>query len=114
MIDRILVGLIFLVGLWGLIGKKNLVKKVFGLSIINAAVVILFIMEGGKAGSSAPILEPGVRDIVDPVPQALMLTAIVIGVCVTALALAMAYRLYKATGSFDIDEVRERLDDGHL
>ncbi len=113
MFDRALIGLIFLVGLWGLIRKRNLVKKVFGLSILNAAVVILFIMEGGKAGSSAPILERGVRDIVDPVPQALMLTAIVIGVCVTALALAMAYRLFKATGSLDIDEVRERLDERH-
>mgnify|MGYP000875708241 CR=1 FL=1 len=112
MINRAVVGLLFLVGLWALVGKRNLVKKVFGLSILNAAVVLLFILEGGSSGDSAPILGQGVSGIVDPVPQALMLTAIVIGVCVTALALAMAYRLFKATGSMDIDEIKERLNDG--
>ncbi len=51
--------------------------------------------------------------MVDPVPQALMLTAIVIGVCVTALALALAVRLYKATGSLEIDTISERLRSEH-
>jgi multicomponent Na+:H+ antiporter subunit C len=52
----------------------------------------------------------GVKNIVDPVPQALMLTAIVIGVCLTALALAIAFRLYRSTGSFDIDKIREKVE----
>lgn len=108
---RILIGLLFLVGLWGLVSKRHLIKKIFGLSILNAAVVILFVVEGATVGVSAPIMESGVSNIVDPIPQALMLTAIVIGVCVTGLALAMAYRLYKATGSFDIDEIRRRIAD---
>lgn len=111
MYARILIGLLFLVGLWGLVAKRHLIKKIFGLSILNAAVVILFVVEGASIGNSAPIMESGVSNIVDPIPQALMLTAIVIGVCVTALALAMAYRLYKATGSFDIDEIRRRIAD---
>jgi multicomponent Na+:H+ antiporter subunit C len=111
MSSRILLGIMFLVGLWGLVAKRHLIKKIFGLSILNAAVVILFVLEGTGPGDSAPIMESGVSNIVDPIPQALMLTAIVIGVCVTALALAMAYRLHKATGSYDIDEIRRRIAD---
>lgn len=109
MIARMLIGMLFLVGLWGLVAKRHLIKKIFSLSILNASVVILFVVEGADAGDSAPIMGSGVVNIVDPIPQALMLTAIVIGVCVTALALAMAYRLYKATGSFDIDEIRRSI-----
>ncbi|TFG79400.1 MAG: Na+/H+ antiporter subunit C [Spirochaetales bacterium] len=111
MIDRILVCSLFLVGLWGIVAKKNLIKKIFGLSILNSAVVLFFVLEGARVGSSAPIMQDGITAIVDPIPQALMLTAIVVGVCVTALALAMAYRLYKATGSYDIDVIRERIHD---
>ena len=94
---RILVGLLFLVGLWGLVSKRHLIKKIFGLSILNAAVVILFVVEGAGAGDNAPIMESGVVNIVDPIPP--------------ALALAMAFSLYKATGSFDIDEIRRRIAD---
>ncbi|HPE36410.1 MAG TPA: cation:proton antiporter subunit C [Spirochaetales bacterium] len=112
MVARLLVGMLFLVGLWGVVAKRNLVKKVFGLSILNSAVVLLFVMEGSRSGTAAPIMDAGVADIVDPVPQALMLTAIVIGVCVTALALGMAFRLHRATGSFDIDTIKERLRHG--
>lgn len=111
MTARLIIGALFMVGLWALVAKRNLVKKVFGLTILNSAAVLLFIVEAGGSGDGAPIMG-GFRRIVDPVPQALMLTAIVIGVCVTALALGMAYRLYKATGSLDIEEIRKRLGNG--
>jgi multicomponent Na+:H+ antiporter subunit C len=111
MIERMLLLILFLIGFWGILAKKNIIKKIFGLNMINSAVVILFILEGSRAGEHAPILEDHIRNVVDPIPQALMLTAIVIGVCVTALALALAFRLYKATGSFDIDEIRRKIHD---
>lgn len=111
MIARLLILILFLVGLWGIVAKQNIVKKIFGLTILNSALVILFVLEGSKAGTHAPILTEGIENVVDPVPQALMLTAIVIGVCITALALALAFRLYKATGSFHIDTIHERLHD---
>ena len=110
-IERILILILCLIGLWGIVYKKNIIKKIYSLSILNSSVVILFILEGSFIGENAPIMGKGVKDIVDPVPQALMLTAIVIGVCITALALAIAFRLYRFTGSFDIDEIRERV--GH-
>jgi multicomponent Na+:H+ antiporter subunit C len=110
-VERILLLLLFLVGFWGILTKKNIIKKIFGLNLINAAVVILFVLEGSRVGAHAPILSDGIEKVVDPVPQALMLTAIVIGVCITAFALALAFHLYKATGSFDIDDIRKRVQD---
>jgi multicomponent Na+:H+ antiporter subunit C len=110
-LDRLLLLLLFLIGIWGIVARKNIVKKIFGLTIINSAVVILFILEGSRIGTNTPIMSDGVTGIVDPVPQALMLTAIVIGVCITALALALAFRLHRLTGTFDIDEIRRKLHD---
>ncbi|MBI9108185.1 MAG: NADH-quinone oxidoreductase subunit K [Spirochaetales bacterium] len=109
MIDRILLLILFLIGFYGIIVKKNVIKKIFGLTILNSTIVMLFVLEGSKIGSHVPILEENITPIVDPVPQALMLTAIVIGVCVTALALSIVYRLFNSTGTFDIDEIRSKL-----
>ncbi len=111
MTERVLVMLLFSAGFWGILTQKNLIKKIFGLNIINSAVVLLFVLEGGRIGDNAPIMEEGLRAIVDPLPQALMLTAIVIGLCVNALALSLAYRLYRHCGSFDIDQIRRHIDD---
>jgi multicomponent Na+:H+ antiporter subunit C len=114
MIARFLVLLLFLVGVLGLLARRNLIKKVFSLAIMNSAAVILFTMEGAAIGSAAPLLEIGGtasgQPHVDPVPQALMLTAIVVGVCVTALSLALAYRLYVEYGTLDSDRLRRMVD----
>jgi len=109
MVERLLLLCMFLIGFWGVVAKKNIIKKIFALNILNAAAVILFIVEGNKIGTEAPIMEAGLSRIVDPIPQALMLTAIVIGLCVTALALALAVHLYQGTGSFDIDTIGEKV-----
>jgi multicomponent Na+:H+ antiporter subunit C len=111
MVERILLLLLFMVGFWGIVGKKHIIKKIFGLNILNNAAVILFIVEGSRIGTNAPIMEQTGSSIVDPVPQALMLTAIVIGVCITALSLALAVHLYKISGSFDIDTIRLKVQD---
>lgn len=99
-----------MLGFAALVGHRHIIKKIFGLTIINNAVVIFFVVEGSRIGSSSPILSDGAVSLVDPVPQALMLTAIVIGVCVNALALALAYRLHQATGSFMVDEIYQRIN----
>ncbi len=110
-VERMLLLLLFLIGFWGIVAKKNIIKKIFGLTLINSAMVILFILEGSRIGENAPILGGENQEFVDPVPQALMLTAIVIGVCITAFALALAFRLYKAAGTYNIDAIRVRLHD---
>lgn len=115
MIERALLVLLFLLGFYGLIARRNLVKKVYALTIQNAAVVLLFVLEGSRIGDDAPLLGDEAvaagRSFVDPLPQALMLTAIVVGVCVSALALALAYRLHKLYGTLDSDELRRSM--GH-
>lgn len=97
----LLIGVLFLVGLWGLTTKANLIKKIMALSISNSAVVLLFVYHGSLSGNTAPIL--GTQDtMVDPLPQALMLTAIVVGICVVALALVFVYRIYLVHQTLDI------------
>lgn len=113
MISRILMAAIFLIGLWGVVADKNMMRKVFGLTILTSSVVLLFVVEGGSVGTNAPIMEARISNIVDPIPQALMLTAIIIGVCVTALALALVCRIHAATGTLDIEEAAKRMGDGH-
>ncbi len=111
MIRRVLVLALFATGLAGLVAKRNLIKKAYALAIMNSAIVILFVLEGAAIGSEAPLLGGTGGLFVDPIPQALMLTAIVVGVCVSALALTLAYRLYRHFGTLDIDEIKGRI--GH-
>jgi multisubunit Na+/H+ antiporter MnhC subunit len=69
---------------------------------------LFFILLGYKQAGRAPIYSPGqeITNMVDPLPQALVLTAIVIGLAVTALVVAMAVRIYEKYGSFDISKIR--------
>jgi multicomponent Na+:H+ antiporter subunit C len=104
-----LILILLLVGVWGLIRKRNLIKKVIALNIINSAIVMLFLY-GGASGQNAPILVRGTIDIVDPVPQALMLTAIVVGVCLTALSLALVYLMYQRYHTLDITQIEAQVE----
>lgn len=106
MIARALILCLFITGIAGLTTRRNLVKKAYALSIMNSAVVLLFVLEGSGIGDKAPLLGGSPGAFVDPVPQALMLTAIVVGVCVSALALTIAYRLYGVYGTLDADELK--------
>jgi multicomponent Na+:H+ antiporter subunit C len=99
--------LLVLTGAAGVILVDNLIRKIMSLGILNSALVILFVWAGSLSGSEAPILLAGVRDIVDPLPQAVMLTAIVIGVCVTAVALAIGLRIHDRWGTVS----RRRLEE---
>jgi multicomponent Na+:H+ antiporter subunit C len=105
---------LFLLGVWGMLRQDNLIKKVMALSIVNSAVVMFFVWAGSLSGSVAPILLEPDLDVVDPLPQALMLTAIVIQVCLTALALVLVVRIYENHGSLDVRRVERavRLADG--
>jgi len=105
-----LIGAVFLIGLWGLVNKNNLIKKVIALSIANSAVIFFFVYYGSISGRTAPIQETATGSepalpMVDPLPQALMLTAIVVGVCLVALALALVYRLYRRYKTLDMRRI---------
>lgn len=96
---------LFLLGIWGLIYKHNLIKKVIALNIINSTIVVMFVYSGSLSGREAPILLPDVTNIVDPLPQALMLTAIVVGLCLSALALVLVYKIYQHYHTHDIRKI---------
>lgn len=100
---------LFILGVWGLVTKRNLVKKVIALGLINTSVLILFVYLGSLSGNEAPILVTGAADVVDPLPQALMLTAIVVGVCVTAFSLALILKVYRHYGSLDVRVIETRI-----
>jgi len=102
--------LLFLVGLFGLLSQKHIIKIFISISIMEMAVFIFFIGSTFTKGSTAPILGDGFTQFVnmnDPIPHAMILTAIVIGMAVFALGASFAIEYYKLTGITDIDEMSE-------
>jgi multicomponent Na+:H+ antiporter subunit C len=100
---------LFCVGLYGVLRKRNLVKIIVGLGIIEYAMNLFFVLLGYRFHGRAPIDSPGqaILNMVDPLPQALVLTSIVIGLGVTALVIAIAIRIYEKYGTFDITKINK-------
>ena len=102
---------LILIGLYIVLVKHNLIKVIIGLAILDTGVNLFLISVGYVAKGTAPIFSgsgTGAQQMVDPVPQALVLTAIVIGVAVLALALSFAIRLYHYYGTLNLREIREQ------
>ncbi|MCD6276372.1 MAG: NADH-quinone oxidoreductase subunit K [Thermoplasmata archaeon] len=97
---------LIVIGIYIVIAKKNLIKIIIGLDMMDTGVNLLLISIGYVKGGTAPIENGNYTLYVDPIPQALVLTAIVIGVSVMALALSIVIGLYKNTGSLELDEIR--------
>ena len=108
MILYILCFVLFLVGLYGVITRRNLIKIVLGICIMEYSLNLLFVLIGYVDGGVAPIVvrETTVSNFVDPLPQAMVLTVIVIGLATTAMLLAIAIRVYKKHGTFDIRDIK--------
>ena len=107
----ILCTVLFVIGIYSIIAKRHIVKKIIGMVIIEYSVNLFLILVGYKAGGIAPILAKG-QDVaefaskgVDPLPQALVLTSIVIGLGTLALMAALAIRLYEKYNTFGMSEI---------
>ncbi|MDA3886224.1 MAG: NADH-quinone oxidoreductase subunit K [Candidatus Delongbacteria bacterium] len=104
---------LILIGFWGMLTQKNMIKIILGLAIVETGVQLVMVAFGFIKGRTAPILDSAVELskasdlIVDPVPQALVLTAIVIGVAVNALMLTFVIRLYQKKRSLSINDYKE-------
>lgn len=108
MVLFILCFFLFLVGLYGVITRRNLIKIIIALSIMEYSLNLFFILIGYVKEGEIPILKKAEvipAAVVDPLPQAMILTAIVIGLATTALLLAIAIRLYKKYKTFDISGI---------
>jgi multicomponent Na+:H+ antiporter subunit C len=98
---------LMMVGFYILISRRNLVKKIVGLNIFQTSVFIFYISMGKIIGGTAPIVVEGAEEQVysNPLPHVLILTAIVVGVAVTAVGLALVVRIKEAYGTIESDEI---------
>jgi multicomponent Na+:H+ antiporter subunit C len=99
---------LFVVGLWGVVSSRNLVRAVLSLTVVQSATYVLLLAIGYRSGGKAPIVAdiPTSSKLVDPVVQVLVLTDIVIEATVTALLLALVVQAHKRFGSVDPSDLR--------
>lgn len=99
---------LMMIGLYMVIAQGNLIKKVIGLNIFQTSVFIFYISVGKVNGGAAPILAEGESLYSNPLPHVLILTAIVVGIATTALALALVIRIKRAYGSVEERDIQDR------
>ena len=109
---------LMMVGLYAMIVKRNLVKKIIGMSILQTAIIFFYVSIGAKKGASIPIVMHGhsgeshavhAVDYINPLPHVLMLTAIVVAVATLGVALALALKVYRHYGTLEEDEICDQL-----
>ncbi len=126
--------ILMMVGLYAMIVKNNLIKKIVGMTIFQTAVILFYVSIGCKRGATIPILEHhaspetaahgaekivahamdavNVTHYINPLPHVLMLTAIVVGVATLGVALALAIKVYNTYGTVEEDEINQQLRSG--
>lgn len=105
----------FCMGLYIVISRDNLVKKMMGLNIFQVAVILFYVSMGKVTGGTAPIIPEGGGEVLysNPIPHVLMLTAIVVGVATMALGLSLVVRIQEAYGTAEEDEIVALDLEGH-
>lgn len=105
--------ILLLIGLWGLLTQKNIIKMIISFSIVDTGTHVIIVSIGFIKGRTAPILDSAltkadaVKHAIDPIPSALVLTAIVIGLATTALMLSYAIQMYKHKKSLNVDDFND-------
>lgn len=110
---------LMMVGLYAMIVKRNLIKKIIGMSILQTAIIFFYVSIGAKRGATIPIILHGhpseahhaihAVDYINPLPHVLMLTAIVVAVATLGVALALTLKVYRHYGTLEEDEIAARL-----
>lgn len=109
---------LMMIGLYAMIVKRNLIKKIIGMSILQTAIIFFYVSIGAKRGAGIPIVvhgHPGaphgvnVAEYINPLPHVLMLTAIVVAVATLGVALALALKVYRHYGTLEEDEISAQL-----
>jgi multicomponent Na+:H+ antiporter subunit C len=104
------------IGLYGMIFKKNLVKKIIGMSIFQVAIILFFVASASKWNATVPVLEHSVQSeipvkYINPLPHTLMLTAIVVGVATSGVAFALCIRIYRQFITLDENTLLRKMKD---
>jgi multicomponent Na+:H+ antiporter subunit C len=104
--------ILMMIGFYGIIAKDNLIKKIIGLNIFQTAIFLFFISLGAVKGGTAPIVDEEIIRkgyvYVNPLPHVLILTAIVVSVATTAVALSLVIRLYQEHGTIEEGEIIQK------
>ena len=107
-LDYVAVIMLFCVGLYMLVAKSNLLKKLLGLNVMETAVFAFIVTAGMVEGGDPPIMVAGTSaPFASPIPHAMVLTGIVVAVSVTAVALALIVQIHAHFGTIEIDELKE-------
>ena len=107
--------MIMMLGLWAMIAKKNIIKKLIGMAIFQTGIILFYISMGAKTGSTIPILDHhahgpiSASQYANPLTQILMLTAIVVGVATLGLGLTLARKIYEQYHTFNEDEILDKV-----
>lgn len=109
--------ILMMIGFYAMIGKRNMIKKLLGMNIFQTAIILFFVSIGVKRDAGIPIVDKyealagnvEVAAVMNPLPHVLMLTAIVVGVSVTGVALAVLTRVYREYGTLEEDEILEKI-----
>jgi multicomponent Na+:H+ antiporter subunit C len=108
---------LLVIGLYGMLLKGNLIKKLIGMNIFQGAIILAYVVFAYKKGGTVPVvmfdehhhaIEQASR-YMNPIPHGLMLTAIVVGVATTGVGLALLILIYRNFGTLEEDELMERL-----
>ena len=102
------------IGLWGMLGKRNLMKKLIGMNILQSAIILFFISGSVKFGATVPTFDPAIGAANpalyhNPLPHVLMLTAIVVAVATNGVALALILLIYRRYQTLDERKILERM-----
>ncbi|MFU8858097.1 MAG: cation:proton antiporter subunit C [Deferrisomatales bacterium] len=106
---------LIVIGFYGMLAKRNLVKKTVGMSILQSAIILLWIVAAYKDGATVPVYDEGLgladpSLYMNPLPHTLMLTAIVVAVVTLGVAFALIIRIYQAYGSLDESVILEQIE----
>ena len=119
-INNLIYVTLMMIGFYAMTGKKNLVKKLVGMNIFQWSIILFVVSLGSKRDATIPIVEGDsghgtelvlhAADYVNPLPHVLMLTAIVVGVATTGVAISLLLRIYKSYGTLEEDVLLERVE----
>ncbi len=106
--------LLLVIGLYGMLMKKNLIKKLIGMVIFQNSIIILFVTAAYKWGATVPVVDPGrstdeIANYLNPLPHTLMLTAIVVGVAIVGVGFAIVISIYRNFQTLEEPELLERM-----
>jgi multicomponent Na+:H+ antiporter subunit C len=111
--NYLMTAILLTIGLYGMVGKRNLLKKIIGMNIFQTAIFLFFIQGATKPGATVPVwdarISTAASGYINPLPHVLILTAIVVSVAITGVALALSIAIFRRYGSLEEETILERM-----